>query len=179
MAWLATRSRLKTPHPPWAKLKALVLSRWRHIVQNIRLQWKQPEHGPYLRAVLQTPPSASIESICSQPMYGHSDSHELCQREYFLAPPLQRGSSSTVVFTGAGRGGRLTGGEITRGRLGNAAGGSLPAEQLLHKLLVVPWPFDTRVAPHGHRRLCWGRPGQSPWSSFRRMRHALSGMTRV
>ena len=57
--------------------------------------------------------------------------------------------------------------------------GSLPAEQLLHKLLVVPWPFDTRVAPHGHRRLCWGRPGQSPWSSFRRMRHALSGMTRV
>jgi hypothetical protein len=81
------------------------------------------------------------------------------------------------AVTGAGRGGRLEGGDITRGRLGNAAGGSLPAKQLVHKLLVLPLPFDSRVAPHGHRRLCWGRPGQSPWSSFRRMRHALSGMT--
>ena len=91
-----------------------------------------------------------------------------------FAVPLR----ASNAFNGAGRGGRLAGGDISRGRLGNAAGGSLPELQFLHKLLVLPRPFDSRVAPHGHRSWpCLGRPGQSPCSSFRRMRHALSGMT--
>jgi hypothetical protein len=34
----------KNAQLPWAKLKALDMSRWRHIVQNIRLQWTQPKH---------------------------------------------------------------------------------------------------------------------------------------
>jgi len=83
------------------------------------------------------------------------------------------------AVTGAGRGGRLEGGDITRGRLGNAAGGSLPALQPLHLALGVrPSPFPSRVAPHGQRPLWWVCPGQSPLASFRRIRHAFSGTTR-
>ena len=64
-----------------------------------------------------------------------------------FAVPLR----ASNAFNGAGRGGRLGGGDISRGRLGNAAGGSLPELQFLHKLLVLPRPFDSRVAPHGPR----------------------------